>query len=57
LIEKDDRLYEHYRDWDGYWLYCKPGFEFVEMECGTCREDTVAEVLRVYKSGIRKVEG
>lgn len=37
-------------DGNGYWAVTKPGFYFPNMECHTCREDTLATLLKEVRT-------
>lgn len=41
------------RDEDGYWGYCKPGWQNFDDESHTFHEDTRAELMAAIKSGLK----
>ena len=43
----------YYEEGNGHFMHAKDGYVFPCMECGTCREDTVDEVLAVLRDGVQ----
>jgi hypothetical protein len=43
----------HYEEDHGHWLYAVKGVIFRAKECGTCRENTVSDVMQVLLSGVQ----
>jgi hypothetical protein len=48
--DKQGNMVDHESKQDGYWVFLRPGFICLDMDCQTIHEYTVSEVIDRLKS-------
>lgn len=56
LVDENEILVDYFADSDGHWLQLKEGYIFSWTQVNCTREDTVKEILQVWRAGYEKKE-